>query len=61
MELDLQQGSRKRLTIVFSVSEFMTLFVKTVAERTKSGQRQDIEEQCMHEQSQQEGIADANT
>lgn len=28
-----------------SVSEFMTMFSKTVAERTKQGQRQDIQEQ----------------
>ncbi|KAA8648901.1 hypothetical protein EYZ11_006041 [Aspergillus tanneri] len=28
-----------------SISEFMTMFSKTVAERTKQGQRQDIEEQ----------------
>lgn len=28
-----------------SISEFMTMFSKTVAERTKQGQRQDIQEQ----------------
>ena len=31
-----------------SYGEFMTLFSKTVAERTKPGQRQDIEEQGMN-------------
>jgi hypothetical protein len=30
---------------VHSISEFLTLFSKTVAERTKPGQRQDVEEQ----------------
>ena len=28
-----------------SIGEFMTMFAKTVAERTKPGQRQDVEEQ----------------
>ncbi|KAI9669390.1 MAG: palmitoyltransferase [Alyxoria varia] len=42
-----------------SVSEFMTLFSKTVAERTKPGQRQDIEEQSytFHAYGRSEGLA----
>lgn len=31
-----------------SYGEFMSLFSKTVAERTKPGQRQDVEEQGAH-------------
>jgi hypothetical protein len=33
------------LILFYSYGEFMTLFAKTVAERTKPGQRQDVEEQ----------------
>lgn len=33
--------------VCHSVGEFMTLFSKTVAERTRPGQRQDVEEQGM--------------
>ncbi|KAF2097212.1 snare-like protein [Rhizodiscina lignyota] len=42
-----------------SVGEFMTLFSKTVAERTKPGQRQDVEEQSytFHAYARSEGIA----
>lgn len=29
-----------------SYGQFMTVFSKTVAERTKPGQRQDVEEKC---------------
>ena len=36
-----------------SVGEFMTLFSKTVAERTKPGERQDVEEQCKDNISQE--------
>jgi len=32
---------------LYSYGEFMTLFSKTVAERTRPGQRQDIEEKCI--------------
>lgn len=41
-----------------SVSEFMTLFAKTVAERTKPGQRQDVEEQehTFHAYARSEGV-----
>ncbi|KAJ2897078.1 YKT6-SNARE for endoplasmic reticulum-golgi transport [Zalerion maritima] len=41
-----------------SVSEFMTLFAKTVAERTKPGQRQDVEQQehTFHAYARSEGI-----
>jgi len=31
--------------IIYSIGEFMTVFSKTVAERTRPGQRQDVEEQ----------------
>ena len=31
---------------VFSYGQFMSLFSKTVAERTRPGQRQDVEEKC---------------
>lgn len=31
---------------LISYGEFMSVFSKTVAERTKPGQRQDIEEKC---------------
>jgi hypothetical protein len=34
-------------TNLHSYGEFMTLFSKTVAERTRPGQRQDIEEKCI--------------
>lgn len=34
-----------RMLMFYSYGEFMTLFSKTVAERTRPGQRQDIEEQ----------------
>ncbi|KAF4306590.1 palmitoyltransferase [Botryosphaeria dothidea] len=42
-----------------SVGEFMTLFSKTVAERTQPGQRQDVEEQSytFHAYGRTEGIA----
>ncbi|KAG6280615.1 hypothetical protein E4U47_007718 [Claviceps purpurea] len=42
----------------FVYGEFMTLFAKTVAERTKPGQRQDVEEQdyTFHAYGRSEGI-----
>lgn len=42
-----------------SVQEFMTFFSKTVAERTKAGQRQDVEENnyVFHVYARSEGIA----
>ncbi|KAF2135720.1 uncharacterized protein K452DRAFT_238826 [Aplosporella prunicola CBS 121167] len=42
-----------------SVGEFMSLFSKTVAERTKPGERQDVEEQSytFHAYGRTEGIA----
>ncbi|KAI4156556.1 MAG: hypothetical protein LQ340_000164 [Diploschistes diacapsis] len=42
----------------YSYAEFMTLFSKTVAERTRPGQRQDIEEQdyTFHAYARSEGI-----
>jgi synaptobrevin homolog YKT6 len=42
-----------------SVSEFMSLFSKTVAERTRPGQRQDVEEQSytFHAYARTEGVA----
>lgn len=42
-----------------SVSEFMSLFCRTVAERTKPGQRQDVEEQSytFHAYARTEGVA----
>lgn len=42
-----------------SVGEFMSLFSKTVAERTKPGQRQDVEEQSytFHAYARTEGVA----
>ncbi|KAF2136254.1 uncharacterized protein K452DRAFT_237799 [Aplosporella prunicola CBS 121167] len=42
-----------------SVGEFMTLFSKTVAERTRPGERQDVEEQSytFHAYGRTEGIA----
>ncbi|KAF7159530.1 hypothetical protein CNMCM5623_004868 [Aspergillus felis] len=42
-----------------SISEFMTMFSKTVAERTKQGQRQDIQEQdfTFHVYARTQGIA----
>lgn len=43
-ERELSSYSRFTRT---SISEFMTMFSKTVAERTSVGQRQDIEEQGM--------------
>ncbi|KAF2834723.1 snare-like protein [Patellaria atrata CBS 101060] len=54
-ERDLSSYSRFTRT---SVGEFMTLFSKTVAERTKPGQRQDIEEQSytFHAYGRTEGI-----
>lgn len=41
-----------------SYGEFMTMFAKTVAERTKPGQRQDVEEQdyTFHAYSRTEGV-----
>ncbi|MCJ1441440.1 MAG: palmitoyltransferase [Stictis urceolatum] len=42
-----------------SISEFMTMFSKTVAERTKPAQRQDVEEQSytFHAYGRTEGVA----
>ncbi|KAL5362108.1 Longin-like domain-containing protein [Aspergillus floccosus] len=42
-----------------SISEFMTMFSKTVAERTKQGQRQDIQEQdfTFHVYARTQGVA----
>ncbi|PYH88640.1 vesicle transport protein ykt6 [Aspergillus ellipticus CBS 707.79] len=42
-----------------NISEFMTMFSKTVAERTKQGQRQDIQEQdfTFHVYARTQGIA----
>ncbi|KAK0853809.1 palmitoyltransferase [Friedmanniomyces endolithicus] len=42
-----------------SVGEFMSLFCKTVAERTRPGQRQDVEEQSytFHAYARTEGVA----
>lgn len=50
--------SQSRLTSL-SVGEFMSLFSKTVAERTKPGQRQDVEEQSytFHAYGRSEGVA----
>jgi synaptobrevin family protein YKT6 len=55
-EADLSEWSRFTRN---SYAEFMTLFSKTVAERTKPGQRSDIEEQDLvfHVYSRSEGIA----
>ncbi|KAL1954520.1 hypothetical protein VTO42DRAFT_1080 [Malbranchea cinnamomea] len=55
-EMDLSSFSRFTRD---SYAEFMTLFSKTVAERTKPGQRQDIEERStmFHVYSRTEGIA----
>ncbi|OJD39751.1 synaptobrevin [Diplodia corticola] len=55
-EAELSSYSRFTRT---SVGEFMTLFSKTVAERTKPGQRQDVEEQSytFHAYGRTEGIA----
>ncbi|KAG9240899.1 Longin-like domain-containing protein [Calycina marina] len=41
-----------------SIGEFMTVFAKTVAERTRPGQRQDVEEQdnTFHAYARSEGI-----
>jgi len=54
-ERDLSSYSRFTRT---SVGEFMSLFSKTVAERTKPSQRQDIEEQSytFHAYARSEGI-----
>lgn len=42
-----------------SVGEFLSMFAKTVAERTKAGQRQDVEEQqyTFHAYARSEGVA----
>jgi len=55
-ERDLSSYSRFTRT---SVGEFMSLFSKTVAERTKPGQRQDVEEQSytFHAFARTEGVA----
>jgi synaptobrevin family protein YKT6 len=55
-ERDLSSYSRFTRT---SVGEFMSLFSKTVAERTKPGQRQDVEEQSytFHAYARSEGVA----
>jgi synaptobrevin family protein YKT6 len=55
-ERDLSSYSRFTRS---SISEFLTLFSKTVAERTKPGQRQDVEEQSytFHAYGRSEGIA----
>ncbi|KAI9695240.1 MAG: palmitoyltransferase [Bogoriella megaspora] len=55
-ERDLSSYSRFTRT---SVGEFMSLFSKTVAERTKPGQRQDVEEQSytFHAYGRSEGVA----
>ncbi|KAL1903146.1 palmitoyltransferase [Sporothrix stenoceras] len=54
-EKDLSEYSRFTRS---SIGEFMTLFSKTVAERTKPGQRQDVEEQSytFHAYGRSEGI-----
>ncbi|KAJ9645857.1 palmitoyltransferase [Coniosporium apollinis] len=54
-ERDLSSYSRFTRT---SVGEFMTLFSKTVAERTRPGQRQDVEEQSytFHAYARSEGV-----
>ncbi|TKA32053.1 hypothetical protein B0A50_01299 [Salinomyces thailandicus] len=55
-ERDLSSYSRFTRT---SVGEFMSLFSKTVAERTRPGQRQDVEEQSytFHAYARSEGAA----
>ncbi|OCK79357.1 snare-like protein [Lepidopterella palustris CBS 459.81] len=55
-ERDLSSYSRFTRS---SVGEFMTLFCKTVAERTRPGQRQDVEEQSytFHAYGRTEGVA----
>jgi len=55
-ERDLSSYSRFTRS---SVGEFMSLFSKTVAERTKAGQRQDVEEQSytFHAYARSEGVA----
>lgn len=55
-ERDLSSYSRFTRT---SVGEFMSLFSKTVAERTRPGQRQDVEEQSytFHAFARSEGVA----
>ncbi|KAF2860282.1 snare-like protein [Piedraia hortae CBS 480.64] len=55
-ERDLSSYSRFTRS---SVGEFMSMFSKTVAERTKVGQRQDVEEQSytFHAYARSEGVA----
>ncbi|WEW59185.1 palmitoyltransferase [Emydomyces testavorans] len=55
-EIDLSSFSRFTRD---SYAEFMTLFSKTVAERTRPGQRQDIEEKSytFHAYARSEGVA----
>lgn len=55
-ERDLSSYSRFTRS---SVGEFMSLFSKTVAERTRPGQRQDVEEQSytFHAYARSEGVA----
>lgn len=43
----LQTSQLQAADTAVSYGQFMTLFSKTVAERTKPGQRQDVEEKCM--------------
>ena len=47
---DISPWPRKRPVLIghlrLSYGQFMTLFSKTVAERTQPGQRQDVEEKC---------------
>ncbi|GAB7364550.1 hypothetical protein MBLNU230_g5357t1 [Neophaeotheca triangularis] len=54
-ERDLSSYSRFTRT---SVGEFMSLFSRTVAERTRAGQRQDVEEQSytFHAYGRSEGV-----
>ena len=41
-----ETSSRADGSLGLSYGQFMSLFSKTVAERTKPGQRQDVEEKC---------------
>ena len=42
----LEKGFVLMARLRLSYGQFMSLFSKTVAERTKPGQRQDVEEKC---------------
>ncbi|EFE35006.1 uncharacterized protein ARB_05962 [Trichophyton benhamiae CBS 112371] len=57
--LRLQSAAPANNIPAYSYGEFMTLFCKTVAERTRPGQRQDIEEKSytFHVYGRSEGIA----